>query len=381
MRCSVVSCGSEGERSGSGGERGGTPARRASAGALVRRAIHEESAHESAKWRRVAAGTVLASQRVARPVGTFYCARQHVTRDDEPAAREGGSRGATHRGNVVSAVNVLGSVALAALLLVVHFAFESELALAQAADSMSDVLTGLLLAWAARAANAPADDEHPLGHARAEPIAALVVAVLAGVLASEVARSAIVALALGEHATLGWPVAAVFATKVVFKLGIARVSRSLVRKRASPVLDALRIDARNDAVVGSVALVGFGLARAGLPAIDPVLAVGVAVYVGASSVHLALSSVDMLLGTSASPERRRALTELVHAAPRVAGVAKLLAISHGASLHVEVDVLVDADLTLGEAHDVAHGIEERLRREPDVAHVVVHVTPSTKLSA
>lgn len=280
------------------------------------------------------------------------------------------------RANAVSLVNVGGSVVLAGLLITVFFLFGSELALAQAADSLSDVLTGTLLAWAARAASQPADDEHPLGHARAEPIAALVVAVLAGVLATEVGRSAILALLGGASPTFDWPVAAVFAAKVVFKLGIARASSTLLRAQPSPVLDALRVDARNDAVVGSVALFGFALARTGLPAVDPVLAIGVAVYVGTSSFRLAMTSVDMLLGTSAPRPRRDALAALVSSTPRALGVAKLVAISHGAALHVEVDVLVDAALTLGEAHDVAHGIERRLREEPDVAHVVVHVTPS-----
>lgn len=287
------------------------------------------------------------------------------------------SQTAVRRAHVLSAVNVLGSVVLATSLVIVFVVFASELALAQAADSISDVLTGLLLAWAAKAASEPADDEHPLGHARAEPIAALVVAVLAGVLASEVARSAISALVGGERASFEVPVALVFATKVVFKLGVARVAGRLLAKHGSPVLDALRVDARNDAVVGSVALIGFGLARAGLPAVDPVLAIAVAIYVALSSMRLAITSVNMLLGTSAPAPRRDALSAIVSSTARVAGVAKLVAISHGASLHVEVDLLVDTSLSLGEAHDVAHTVEARLRREPDVAHVVVHVTPST----
>ncbi|HTJ85475.1 MAG TPA: cation diffusion facilitator family transporter, partial [Polyangiaceae bacterium] len=187
-------------------------------------------------------------------------------------------------GNALSATNVAGSVVLATSLLVVFFVFGSELALAQAADSISDVLTGLLLAWAARTARQPPDDEHPLGHARAEPIAALVVAVFAGILATEVGRSAVTALLSGASATFDWPVAIVFAAKVVFKLGIARAASRLLAAHGSPVLDALRVDARNDALVGSVALAGFGLARAGLPAVDPVLAVGVAVYVAFSSM-------------------------------------------------------------------------------------------------
>ena len=276
----------------------------------------------------------------------------------------------------LSIANVAGSVAAAALLLVVFVVFHSELALAQAADSVSDVLTGTLLAWAARAALAPADDEHPLGHARAEPIAALVVAVLGGALATEVVRSAVIALASGEHATLGWPVATVFAAKVVFKLVIAALATRAQRHRASPVLRAIGVDARNDAIVGSTALVGVALARIGAPVFDPILAIGVGIYVGVSCVRLAREGVMILLGSSASPDRRSEILALATAIPRVDGVAKLVAISHGATLSVQLDVYVDARLSLRDGHEVAHAVEARLMQEPDITHVIVHVSPS-----
>jgi cation diffusion facilitator family transporter len=275
----------------------------------------------------------------------------------------------------LSIANVVGSALAALALVLVFVVFHSELALAQAADSISDVLTGLLLAWAARAALAPPDDEHPFGHARAEPITALIVAVLGGVLATEVVRSAALAWMAGAHATLGWPVAAVFAGKVVFKLAVAAVATRSLRHRPSPVLDALRVDARNDAVVGSAALVGVGLARMGYPELDPILAIGVGVYVGISCIRLARDGVMMLLGTSAPALRRAELLACAMAVPRVSGVGKLVAIFYGTTLHVELDVWVDARLSLREAHDVAHAVESRMMQEPDVSHVVVHVTP------
>lgn len=272
-------------------------------------------------------------------------------------------------------VNVVGSVFAAAALFGVHLVWDSDLALAQAADSTSDVLTGTLLAWAARQAEAPADDDHPLGHTRAEPIAALVVAVLAGLLAAAVLRAAFESIVTGAAPRLEWPVAAVFLGKVVFKLGIAGAARRSLRERPSPVIDALRVDAQNDAVVGTVALIGFGLARAQLPAVDPVLAILVAIYVGVSSVRLARTSVSLLLGTSAPAERVSALRAVAAGTEGVLGVSRLVAITHGAALHVEAEVEVNGALRVDEAHRIAHAVEARLRAEADVAHAMVHVGP------
>jgi cation diffusion facilitator family transporter len=270
---------------------------------------------------------------------------------------------------------IVGSLVLGLALLAAHVLFRSQLALAQAADSISDMLGGAALAWAVRTSAQPADEDHPRGHHGAEPIAALVVAVLAGVLAVEVLRAAVVALVEGAQPELDGAVAAVFALKVGFKLAIVWLAGAALRQRANPALDALRVDARNDVLVGSAALLGFGLARAGLPAIDAGLAIAIAIYVGWSGVRLARTNVALLMGASAPAERREKLAAVVRGVEGVRRAEPLTATWHGASLDVYVEIAVDRELSLRAAHEIGHAVERRLAEEEDVARVVVHVEP------
>ena len=94
----------------------------------------------------------------------------------------------------LTAASAALSVALAGALGGAHVVFASQLALAQAADSLLDVLTAAALAWAVRVASRPPDPGHPAGHHRAEPLAALLTAVVAGGLALEVVREAVGAI-------------------------------------------------------------------------------------------------------------------------------------------------------------------------------------------
>lgn len=269
-----------------------------------------------------------------------------------------------------------GSLGAAAALFVTHVITGSQLALAQAADSMADTMSGVALVWAVRESAKPPDAGHPLGHARAEPIAALIVAVLAGVLAIEVMRGAIIAIAGGVRPELPWFVAAVFAGKVVFKAAIFTVATRATRTASNPVLGALRVDARNDVLVGLVALVGFALVRAGLPAVDAWLAIVVALYVAYAGMGLARENVALLMGASAPPDRQEELRAIVREVPGVRRVDALLATWSGALLHVHCDVAVERGLSLLEAHAIGHAVEARLLCEDDVSRAVVHVGPS-----
>lgn len=272
--------------------------------------------------------------------------------------------------------SILGSLVVAVGLGASYVVFKSQLALAQAADSFSDMFAGGALAWAVWQAGKPADEGHPLGHDRAEPLAALVVALLAGVLSVEVIRNAVTALVTGHSAELDWPVAAAFASKVVFKATIVGLASRAQTARGNPALDALRIDARNDVLVGLVALVGFGTARWSLPAVDAWLAIATAIYVGVSGVRLARENIGLLLGAAAPRARTESLRAVAENVDGVDGVDELIATWAGPALHVQVDIAVGGQRSVREAHDIAHAVEARLVVEPDVARVVVHVGPS-----
>ncbi len=272
--------------------------------------------------------------------------------------------------------SVFASGALAVGLAVVAQRTGSQLVLAQAADSASDALAGTMLALAARTSGQRPDSQHPRGHRAAEPIAALVVAVLAGVLATEVGRSALETLSTGARPLLGWTATIALAIKMVLKILIVGMARTLGRRRTSPVLDALRVDAQNDVLVGTVSIVGLLLASSGVPAVDGGLALGVAAYVAYSGVRLARENVVLLMGASAPPERITALREKAVTIDGVRTVERLIATFHGAVLHVEVDVGLDPALALAEAHRIAHAVEAAMLAEPDVERAVIHVEPA-----
>ncbi len=290
----------------------------------------------------------------------------HSATAEHPADARAASR--------LTIATITGSLLFAPVLLVVHLLSHSQLALAQAADSLSDSLGGLALVFALRTSARGADDDHPHGHSSAEPIGALVVAVLVGVLSIEVLRAA---LTTAERPSLDWAVTGAFVGKIAFKLIITGLATRELKKRPNPALDALRIDARSDILVCSLSVVGVLLARVGWTKLDALLAVAVAVYIAFSAARLARENVGLLMGTSAPVERRDELTALVRGIDGVETVDSLVATFFGSTLHVHVEVTVSAKLSLIEAHAIGHAAESKLVLEPDVARAVVHVGPAT----
>lgn len=267
----------------------------------------------------------------------------------------------------------LASVALLVGLALVYTATGSALVFAQGADSLADALTGLGLLWAWTVSRRPPDQKHPYGHQGAQPIAALIVAMLVGALAIEVVAEAVKSLLGHAEPSLDGSIAMVLGGKVLLKLVfVAASSTAAMRQHAA--MRAFRVDAASDVVVCITALVGFFAATYGdLPSLDAWLALPMGGWIGVSAILLARENIDLLLGAAPAQSWQDEITASVAKMPGVRAVASLRARSFGDDLHVWIEIHVDPVLTVGEAHDIGEAVEQRLLAREGVSDAVVHV--------
>jgi cation diffusion facilitator family transporter len=273
----------------------------------------------------------------------------------------------------VSALGIGLSATLFAVLAVQAWATSSELGFSQAADSFVDVGTASVLLWAIRIAQAPADEEHPHGHRPAEPIAALFVAMLAGVTGASVVRSAIEAIWSGPHSTLTWMLALAFAAKIAAKTGLVYLCSQAQRREPSPALAAMATDARNDILTSFVALAGFFSARWGAPAIDAWLALPLGGWIVWSGFNLARENIVFLMGSSAPQPRIAELKQVILAVDGVSSVPSLIARHHGSVYEVNVHVIPDPELSLTSLAELRDLIVRRVLAQSDIGRVEVHI--------
>ena len=274
---------------------------------------------------------------------------------------------------LISILSLLGSAGLVAALFACYMVFNSQLALAQAGDSFLDVFSAAILTWTVTVAAQRPDKEHPFGHSRAEPIGGLVVAVIAGVLAIEVARSAIEALLTNQSMRVDWLLVVAFGSKTVFKTLIVLLSGAAYRRRKGPAMKALKVDARNDILVSLLAIGGFFAARSGWTSLDSWLALPVALWIGWSGIELARDNIRYLMGEAPPEPRQSELQALAGGVPGVIGAHDLRAHFLGTELQVHIHILVAPNISVQQAHDIGEAVRMTLESEPDVGHCSVHI--------
>ena len=272
----------------------------------------------------------------------------------------------------VVATTLALNVALCAAHLVVGWLSGSQIVLAQAADSLFDIAVGVVLLVSVKVAAQPSDANHPFGHQRAEPIGALVTAVLAAVLAVEVARSAVAALLADAAPRVDAAVIGVLAAKFVSKLVLLVV---LTRRRAaaSQAVDATRIDTWNDVLTTGSSLLGIVLVTTGWPRADALLALPIAASIGRNGWGLARQSLRFLMGEAPPAEVSDELRARAAAIPGVVSVPRLRAHYVGSTLHVQVNLLIAAGSTAAQSHDIEIDVLRALEADARVGEAFVHI--------
>jgi cation diffusion facilitator family transporter len=278
---------------------------------------------------------------------------------------------------------VLGGIALNGLLALVKFAGgivgHSYALIADGAESLLDVLSSSLV-WAGfRVAARPPDAEHPFGHGRAEPLAALGVALFIFLAAGFVAWHAI-HLIITPHVGPHWLtlvlLSAIIATKIWFARRMGRAGH-----RAGSL--ALGIEAwhhGSDAITSGAAFVGIAIAVAGgkgWESADDWAALFACVVVAFNGANILNKALGEMMDTAVPASVESEIRAIAASVSGVRALDKCRVRKSGLSHLVDIHVCVDGDMSVRAGHDIAHEVKNALLSSSlQITDVSVHIEPA-----
>jgi cation diffusion facilitator family transporter len=249
-------------------------------------------------------------------------------------------------------------------------------------NSLADVVAAFVILLCVRLALKSADEDHPFGHRRAEPIAGLIVAIFTGILGFEVCKQAVFDLMSGElPQRIGpSPIIALCITAGL-KAGLFLYFQRHARQLHSPALRAAAIDCRNDVFIATQGLIAVVLAELQVPMLDTVSALIIGAYILYSGHHIGMENLDYLMGHAPDEKLLRQIRELAQRVPGVRNVGEVKGHYVGTFVHVELTAVVDGTLTTSKSHDVCEATRAAVEAIPVVDRAFVHMSPTEQNAA
>ncbi len=250
-------------------------------------------------------------------------------------------------------------------------------------ESITDVLSGLVVYFGLKIAVKPPDKDHPYGHGKAEPIASVVVSlalmVAAGVIIYEGIREIIAPHPAPKPYTL-----VVLAGVLIIKGLLFRKVHSVGESIGSLAVKSDAWHHKSDALTSAFAFVGISIAILGGPgweAADGWAALCAALVILYNSWKQLRPAFQELGDVAPDRTMEAQVREIAGHVSGVLGLDKCLLRKMGFTFYVDLHIIVKGDMTVREGHRLSHHVEDEIRKAlPQVAEVLVHVEPEEELS-
>lgn len=281
--------------------------------------------------------------------------------------------------NRVSVITIIVNVILSVFKLLAGIIAHSGAMISDAVHSASDVFSTFVVMIGIRMSTKDSDKEHPYGHERLECVAAIVLAMILFMTGFGIGAGAFKNIISGEYTALQVPgmlalIAAIIS--IVVKEAMYWYTRYYAKKIDSGALMADAWHHRSDAFSSIGALVGIGGARMGYPIMDSIASLVIFFFIMKAAYDIFKDAMDKMVDHACDEEIERQLRNCVMEQEEVLGIDMLQTRIFGNKIYVDVEIQVNGDYTLREAHNIAEDVHERIEKKfPRVKHIMVHVNP------
>ena len=279
-----------------------------------------------------------------------------------------------------AAISIASNSALIVLKLAAGLVTGSIAIITEAVHSGIDLVASVIAFVSVRAAEEPADERHPYGHAKFESLAAAIEGLLilagAAVIIYESARRL---NSEPELRLLGLGIA-VLALSTVVNFAVSRFLYRQASLTDSPALAGDAAHLRTDAMTSLAVLVGLALVQVtGIEALDAITALVVAVAIVIAGLRLIGVSSRVLVDEALPPAELELVRSALsgHGVDEISGYHKLRARRAGSRRYVDVHVQFRDGTTLERAHQLAHELQGQIREGLRGADVLIHLEPES----
>lgn len=279
----------------------------------------------------------------------------------------------------VSTVSIVANFGLTLFKLAAGIIAHSGAMISDAIHSASDVFSTVVVIIGIRISRKASDKDHPYGHERLECVAAIVLATILAFTGLGIGYTALGQIVGGGYEGLTVPgrlalVAA--AVSILVKEGMYQYTKICAKRIDSSALMADAWHHRSDALSSVGALIGIGGARLGFPLLDPIASVVICVFIEKAAYDIFMDAVDKMVDKACDEETERALTQCAAEQEGVLGVDLLHSRVFGNKIYVDIEICVDGNKTLRQAHAIAERVHDSIEKNfPKVKHIMVHVNP------
>ena len=270
---------------------------------------------------------------------------------------------------------IVGNIFLLIIKAIVGFVSKSQSMIADSINSAADIFASLMTFIGNKIASVPGDEDHNLGHGKAEYIFSMFISISMILVSAKLLYDSVMTLILGSELVFSWFLVLVCIATIITKLCLYFYTRRAYHKYNSILLEASMKDHRNDCIVTSFTLTSILLTLADIYWFDSIVGIGISIWICYTGVTIFIESYNVLMDISVDEKTKDLILDITHSYKEIKNIDDIVSTPVGDRYLIFLTIQVDGNMSTFESHELADGLEKNVNELDKVYKTIVHVNP------
>jgi len=277
---------------------------------------------------------------------------------------------------IASILGIIGNIFLLIIKTTIGYMSKSQAMIADAVNSAGDIFSSVVTYMGNQIASKPSDDDHNLGHGKAEYIYSMLISVIMLIMALYVLKDSFIAIFDKSNFTFSiWLIVVCFIT-IIIKILLFLYTNRLSKKYNNLLIKANSKDHRNDCIITFTNLIACILSLFKIYWFDGIVGVGISLWMIITAIKIYKESYDVLMDKSISKETKEKVFKIINSHKEIKKIIHFNSTPVGYRYQISFTIYVDGNLSTFESHKIADDLEKEIGEKMNEIYLtVIHVNP------
>ena len=275
----------------------------------------------------------------------------------------------------VSKFAIVINIVLALLKIISGNIFRSVSLISDGLNSLSDLITNILVIIGLKVGENPEDEEHPFGHGKIESVFSVIIGTFIMITAFDIIKENIMGLFQMKGEVISSPMPVIITVIViVIKIFQLFFMKNKTKDYRGALINSLLEDYKADIVISISVLAGILLSKIN-PVFDVFVGVSVAIYIMYSGYNLIKDNALILLD-SQDEELLESVRKDLSEFDEIENAHDFRMTTSGKNIYLFIDVRMNKSITIDEAHEITNKISKFIKHKyKNIKRVLIHAEP------
>ena len=282
----------------------------------------------------------------------------------------------TKKLKTASILGIIGNVFLLIIKGIIGLITGSRAMIADAFNSAGDIFTSLMTFIGNKIASKPRDDDHNLGHGKAEYIYSMIISITMIFMSLIIFKDSLLSIINKNTYEYSIWLVIICIITIIVKLSLYIYTNKLSKKYNNLLIKANSKDHLIDSIITTFNLISCLLAKANIYILDPIIGLAISIWIIYTAIHIFKESYNVLMDKSISNETKQKVLDIIKKYDEIKKINHFNSTPIGYKYQISFTIFVDGNLSTYESHNIADKLEKEITNgNDDIYLTVIHVNP------